>query len=117
MRSIASRVGTGLLAAVAAFSGMTGAATADDDPKARGAAFGALSSVPYVTITSSGPIGSIHLGNELSCQVNIAPVVPATAVGSVCVTGVNTKYGLPDQANGVAEYPCAAKSGPYSTPP
>lgn len=81
MRSTALRVGTGLVAVAAAMSGLTGAATAADDPKASRATFSAMSSVPYVTITSSGPIGSIHLGNELSCQVNIAS--PASAnVGS-----------------------------------
>ncbi|HWL36480.1 MAG TPA: hypothetical protein VNQ77_09815 [Frankiaceae bacterium] len=81
MRSTALRLGTGLLAVAAAFTGMTGTATAGDDPKATGAAVSALSSVPYVTITSAGPIGSIHLGNELSCQVNIASPA-STVVGS-----------------------------------
>lgn len=84
MRSTALRVGTGLLAVATAFTGMTGGATAADDPKASRAATSSLSSVPYVTITSSGPIGSIHLGNELSCQVNIAPVAPA-AINSALI--------------------------------
>jgi hypothetical protein len=85
MRSTALRAGTGLLAAVAAFAGMTGASHAGDDPKARAAATSSLSSVPYVSITSAGPIGSIHLGNELSCQVNIASVAPSNVVSSALV--------------------------------
>lgn len=77
MRSIALRTGTGLLAVVAALSGMTAGAAADENPKAASAgALSTMSTVPYVTISSTGPLGAIHLGNELSCQVHIAPVVP-----------------------------------------
>jgi hypothetical protein len=93
MRSIALRIGTGLLAAAAVCSGMTGVATADDDPKASGASFSALSSVPYVTITGTGPIGSIHLGNELSCQVNVASPAPGINSSLIGFGGGGQAYG------------------------
>lgn len=76
MRSIALRAGTGILATVAALTLTAGTARADNDPKAVAPpSLGTMSTmltVPYVTINANGPIGQIHLGSDLSCQVNIA---------------------------------------------
>lgn len=92
MRSIALRAGTGVIAAFAALSLTAGTAHAQDDPKtASSGTMSALSSVPYVTINGSGPIGQIHLGNELSCQVNIA--TPVNVSGLVGFGGGGQMYG------------------------
>jgi hypothetical protein len=80
LRTIALRAATGALAALAAVSVSAGTAHADDGPKAA-ARSSALSTVPLVTINTTGPISKIHLGNELSCQVNIAATL-STVVSS-----------------------------------
>jgi hypothetical protein len=59
------RAGLGTTAVVAALALLAGSAAA---------------APPFVTITSTGPLGRIDLGNELSCQVAIAPVAPGSGL-------------------------------------
>jgi hypothetical protein len=67
MRRNALRAGLGALS-IAAGLAVTGAGAYADDPKPGPAT--SLATVPYQTITSTGPLTDIRLGNDLSCQVN-----------------------------------------------